>query len=456
LTWRQVPGLGLVGLAVPALLASPFARDTTVLMLGTTAAQVMNLGASPILARLYSPEHLGTLGLVLSLYSVLTPLACWRLEQAIMLPSTDHEAGSLVRLALLLTAASTGLSVVVVTVFGERFALAIGHAEAGLLLWTIPALVLLAGVYQTLRAWLGRTRQFGSLASGRVTRAGVMNGAQIGAGWLLGASSAALVGGYFLGATLEALVLMGSALRTSRARLQLRTSPSLLRSLVQRHRKFPLFAVPGSLSNLFALEAPTLLLATLFSPTDVGLYWMSYRVLALPTALVGEAASTVFYQRMAAMRARGESGAALTTQVFVLLLGAGFIPMAVLFAIGPAVAEWAFGPGWAPAGDYARALVPGLLMLFAVLPLTQCFFIYEKQEYGLIWNLGFLTISVGAFAVGAAVAGPLAAVQLYSVASAVMYGLVALMAFRWSGARAVEIPGYLSRGLRDWQGAHSA
>jgi O-antigen/teichoic acid export membrane protein len=425
-------------------------------MLGTTAAQVLNLAASPILARLYLPEHLGTLGLVLSMYSVLTPLACWRYEQAIMLPSTNREAASLAWLALLLTAGTLALLVVLVAFLGERLALLSGHPDAAAWLWTVPVLALLAGVYQTLRAWLGRNRQFGSLAGGRVTRAGVMNGAQIGVGWLLGASGAGLIGGYFLGAALETLVLIGSTVRTVEARLELRTSPGALRGLVQRHRKFPLFAVPGSLSNLLALEAPTLLLAALYSPRDVGLYWMSYRVLALPTALVGEAASTVFYQRMAAMRTRGESGAALTTQIFVLLLGVGLIPMGVLFAVAPTVAVWAFGPGWAPAGDYARALVPGLLMLFAVFPLTQSFFIYEKQEHGLLWNVGFLAVSIGAFGLGAAVGGPLASVQFYSWGSAVMYGLVALLALRWSGAKVMEVPGYLTRGLRDWYGAQPA
>jgi hypothetical protein len=38
----------------------------------------------------------------------------------------------------------------------------------------------------------------------------------------------------------------------------------------------------------------------------------------------------------------------------------------------------------------------------------------------------------------------------------VMYGLVALLALRWSGAKVMEVPGYLTRGLRDWYGAQPA
>jgi lipopolysaccharide exporter len=438
----------LAALVGRVVLGSTFARDTALVMLGTGVGQALNLISSPVLTRIYAPEQMGSLGLLLSMYSVLTPLACWRYEQAIMLARSDRESASVWRLAgtimLLMTVLSFGLTLAV----GRPVAEALGRPAVADWLWAIPVLLLLAGLYQTLRLWLGRGRRFGSIAIGRVSRGGISNGAPIAIGWLLGASTTGLIGGYLTGLAAEALVLLAQAHRSTGRLLHLGVYADEVRSVAVRYRKFPLFAVPGTLSNLLAIEAPTLLLAVFFSPAEVGLYWLSYRLLALPTSLAGEAVSTVFYQRLAAIRASGKSGAPLTTQVFVLLLAVGILPMVLVGLAAPSMFGFVFGPSWEPAGLYARALVPAQLMLFVAYPLTQAFFVYEKQEAGLLWNLGFLAMSAGTFAAGAHFAGAVGAVQWYSLGSVVMYGLVAAMAFFWSGGRVREVPDYVAHGLR--------
>jgi O-antigen/teichoic acid export membrane protein len=428
------------------LLASSFARDTGVLMAGTATAQVLTVAASPVLTRLYLPEHLGVLGLILSVYSVLGPLACWRYEQAIILPAEDEAAAPILRLALLTTGIMLLVSLVVVLSIGPRLAATFARPAARDWLWVIPALLPLAGLYQALRLALCRSRRFGSIALGRVARAGIGGGVQIGVGWLIAPGAAGLVAGYLLGIALESLVLLGAAKRLVGAGLGAGCGLGELKFLAFRYRKFPLFAVPGALSNLLALELPTLLLAILFTPKDVGFYWLSSRLLIMPAALVGETTGAVFSQRLAAMRARGQSGAALTTRLFTCLLILALVPIGVLLVVAPGLFGLVFGPDWVEAGQYARALVPAQLMLFAALPLTQAFFVYEKQELGLIWNLAFLAVSVGSFAAGASVGGALGAVQFYSIGSALMYGLVVLLVFFWSGGSLRQIPAYLSGG----------
>jgi O-antigen/teichoic acid export membrane protein len=434
-----------------ALLRSAFARDTALVMLGTGLGQGLNLISSPVLTRLYSPELFGSLGVLLSMYSVLTPLACWRYEQAIMVTSSDREAASVWRLAGALNLLMVVISTVAVLTIGRLVAEALGRPAVADWLWAVPLLLLLAGAYQTLRLWLGRRRRFGTIAAGRVSRGGISNAAPILAASFLGASAAGLIGGYLTGLAAEVVVLLAQACRSSRLHpgVHVRGASGELRSAAMRYRKFPLFAVPGTLSNLLAIEAPTLLLAAFFSPAEVGLYWLSYRLLALPTSLAGEAVSTVFYQRLSAMRASGRSGAALTTQVFVLLLGVGLIPMAAIGIAAPTMFGLIFGSEWEAAGHYARALVPAELMLFVAYPLTQAFFVYEKQEVGLLWNIGFLAMSAVSFAGGAYFAGALAAVQWYSLGSVIMYGLVVVMAFAWSGGRLREVRSYLAQGVHE-------
>jgi O-antigen/teichoic acid export membrane protein len=431
-------------MALQALLGSGFARDTGVLMAGTATAQVLIVAASPILTRLYQPEHLGMLGLVLSVSSVLGPLACWRYEQAIILPAEDKAAAPILRLALLTTGVMVLVSVVVVVSTGPWLAVTFGRPAVRDWLWVIPALLSLAGLYQALRLSLSRSRRYGSIALGRVARVGVSTGAQIGVGWLIAPGAAGLVGGYLLGMALETLVLLGAAKQLIAAGLGAGGGARELRLLALRYRKFPLFAVPGALSNVLALELPTLLLAAVFTPTDVGFYWLSNRLLIMPAALVGETTGIVFSQRLAAMRAHGQSGAALTTRLFTFLVVLALLPMGALLAVAPGLFGLVFGPAWSEAGRYAQALVPAQLMLFATLPLTQAFFVYEKQELGLVWNAAFLVVSVASFALGASLGGALGAVQCYSLASALMYGVVVLLAFFWSGGVLRQIPEYLS------------
>jgi lipopolysaccharide exporter len=434
--------------AVQRLLGSSFARDTGVLMAGTATAQVLTVAASPLLTRLYLPEHVGVLGLILSIYSVLGPLACWRYEQALILPAEDEAAAPILRLALVTTGIMLLVSLVLVLSAGPRLVAIFGRPAARDWLWVVPVLLPIAGLYQALRVALCRSRRFGSVALGRVARAGVGGAVQIGIGWLIAPGVLGLVGGYFLGLALESLVLLGAAKQLLEAGLGSGGGVRELKLLALRYRKFPLFAVPGALSNLLALELPTLLLAFVFTPADVGFYWLSNRLLIVPSALFGETTGAVLSQRLAAMRARGESGAALTTRLFTCLLVLALVPMGVLGVVAPGLFGLVFGPDWSEAGQYARALVPAQLMLFAALPLTQAFFVYEKQELGLLWNLAFLAVSVASFALGAVLGGAAGAVQAYSLGSALMYVVVVILAFVWSGGSLRQIPEYLATGQR--------
>jgi O-antigen/teichoic acid export membrane protein len=339
------------------------------------------------------------------------------------------------------------VSVGVTWLLGPLVARATGREGLVDWLWVVPCVLLLAGLYQILRTWLGRRRSFGSIALGRLARTGGGTGAQLVAGVALGATTLGLVAGYLMGTAMEVSVLLVSAWRQPRTVLEEQVRLRDIRALAVRYRKFPLFAVPGALSNMLSIELPTLLLGLFFLPADVGLYWLSYRVLALPTALVGEATGTVFYQRLTAMRAKGESGAALTTQICAFLVLVALGPMALLFVTAPLLFGFAFGPNWVVAGDYARALIPAEFMLFVALPLTQAFFIYEKQEIALLWNLAFLAVSAGGFALGVLFGTPLACVQCYSIGSALMYTVVVIFAFRWSGGRVEQIPAYLRQAV---------
>ena len=106
----------------------------------------------------------------------------------------------------------------------------------------------------------------------------------------------------------------------------------------------------------------------------------------------------------------------------------------------PWIFEIVFGAGWTQAGQFARAMLGTYVMLFCVFPITQSFFVYEKQQYGMAWHLGYLFVTVSATCVCGILGGPLAGVMGYGVSGAMMYGLVVVMALGWSGCPLRGIP----------------
>ncbi|MGI6455386.1 MAG: lipopolysaccharide biosynthesis protein [bacterium] len=148
----------------PQIKKSSFAGDVLKLVSGTTFAQGLLVLASPLLARLYAPEDFGVLALYISITSIVGVIACLRYELAIMLPESDGEAANLLGVSLLFTAVITGLSTLVIWLWGESLLLWLNAPGMTPYLWLIPLTILLDGVFHALNYWNSRTKHFGRLS----------------------------------------------------------------------------------------------------------------------------------------------------------------------------------------------------------------------------------------------------------------------------------------------------
>lgn len=82
------------------MLQSQFAKDTAVLTLGTTAAQLLGIATMPVLARLYSPADFGVLAVFLAVSGIVAITITLRYEMHILLPKEENEAATLVFICL--------------------------------------------------------------------------------------------------------------------------------------------------------------------------------------------------------------------------------------------------------------------------------------------------------------------------------------------------------------------
>lgn len=399
--------------------ASTFASDIFKLVGGTTISQAIVIFASPLLTRLYGPEAFGLLSLFTSVTAIIAVIVCMRYEMAIMLPESDAEAVNLLAGSLLVTCLISGLTLVV-AFNGDLLAGAINAPDLARYLWLVTPAVFFSGVFLSLNYWNSRTKHFGRLSVATVTSKALATGTQLGAG----------AAGYVTGGSLIAASVFGQIVATVALAGQIWREDSEILSRVRRkevylgfirYKKFPLIDTWSALLNTLSWQLPVFLLAFYFSPVVVGWYALGMRMLQFPMSLIGKAISQVFFQR-AAEKSLEEQFPLFVTDVFRMLIITGMFPILLVTVIGSDLFRVVFGELWAEAGLYAQILSIWAFVWFISSPLSTLYVVFEKQGFGLTFNLLNMISRFVSLVVGGMLGSPVLALVLFAVSGIFTYG----------------------------------
>lgn len=336
------------------LSASAFMRNVAMIATGAALAQALLLLVSPLLTRLFSPEAFGLLGVFMAVAGIIGPSAALRYELAIPVARTERMAGTLLYLGLIVAAALSALSGVIVILWADDIGALLDAPALAPYLYLLPIHIFAMGAFLAFSQWAVRRKHFSVLARNPLTRAVATTVVQLGAG-ITALGQGWLIIGFFTGHVAAALGLVGRLMR--REAEALRPPRRLRASLVaaaRRFRRFPVFAAPQELLNALSQQLPNLVLAAFFGPAVVGLYWLTMRVLQAPAQLIGQSVRQVFYQRICDLLNRGGSSFSLmakTTGALALVGALAFVPVIVF---GPMLFALIFGEEWREAGEYAR------------------------------------------------------------------------------------------------------
>jgi len=419
------------------LIRGGFARSVVTVASGTAAAQVLMLAATPVVTRLFSPEHFGVLGAFTSTAVVLAVVATLRLDLAVVVPADLEDAQDVLLAAVAVTAFMTLVSLVCAAAAGAVLG---GRAAGGVqpaVLYFLPLYVGATGLVQIFTQWLARRDRFRAVAESSLARAAASNG-----WWLLGgaiaASSTTLIFGTVIGQAAAVARSVIAAVRSSPGLIARRMSFSAAWRQVVRFRAFTVFGTAQGLVNAINQALPVLVLATSFDPAVAGAYVMANRVLSLPINLVGQSLRQVLYPRLGRDL---ESGIARgTARRMTLGLGAVTLPAVVLVAClgGPAFA-WALGAEWATAGVFAGLTVVWLGSAFMNIPSVSLIPLLGLQRFHTAFEIAYLLARALALAWAAQRGDALAAVAAVSwIGAAFNLGLIAYVD-RAAGIHAVRL-----------------
>ncbi|MCL6631852.1 MAG: oligosaccharide flippase family protein [Alicyclobacillus herbarius] len=385
-------------------------RETTLLVGGTALAQGMAILATPLLTRVYGPADFGVYATYTSLLSILAVPVCLRYEQAIVLPEDDVESLRVLVISLL---AALGFSLLVLALtgwFGGSLSRRLHAPTLGNRLWLLAVALAATGLYRALSAWASRQARFLAVARTKVTQVLGQCAIQVGLGAATHSITGLLIGDVVGRAGGSTSLAMGLCRRSVWQGLSWRE----LGRTARRYARFPLVSTWASLCNALSLQLPPLLMEGLFNPTVAGWYSLSYRVLAAPLTLIGQAVGQVFYTRAARLTDDNSQLARLTSGVAVYLLAAGMPLFTWLAVAGGQVFTLVFGSHWSTSGVYASWLCPWFLVWMVSNPLSNLLFIRNWQGLNLAVTLGELTTRVASVWVASVWASPVWAMRLLS------------------------------------------
>lgn len=392
------------------------ARGIVAIAAGTALGQVLAIGASPVISRLYSPADFGIFSIVNALAMVLGTVLALRYELAIPLPHSESDARSLVVLSALVTAATTLVISLALVPLSQPLADQIGEPGLGPWLPWVPVIGAAIVTFQLLNQWTLRQQRYRATARRNVVQSVSTVTLQIATGVRIAGPSGLIVGlagGQAIGAV---SLLQGSGLRG-------RVEPAALSRVARRYRSFPMQLAPAGFLNAVGLYLPVLLFAILYGAEVAGWLGFTQRILALPVALVGQAVAQVYMSELAQDRRIGSRRQYQLFRVASRRLAMfGMAGAVALLLLARPLFPMVFGQPWSNSGAMAQALALSLAVQFVASPLSQTLIVYEKTGLQLAWDTSRLVLVSAAIVVPSALgAGPLTAVWSMSIASALCY-----------------------------------
>jgi len=352
-----------------------FLRYFIMFFSGTLLAQIITVAISPVLTRLYTPAEFGVYGTYIAIVSLLIVFVTGRFEYAINTTDTDKDAVSVYRIVKYLTVFTSGAILVVIFFFAPFIKELFGFKFSYKILYFIPATLLLLGILQGSSFYLNRVKDFQTLSKSKIIQS-LGNGATSVSAGLLNFGVIGIIVGNIAGVFLS---YSYQKLKVGRLKKYSFDKERIKKNL-GKYKQYPLYNAPSAFFDNLAIQAPVLILLTVFSETIVGFYSLTTRVIGMPLGLISTSISQVFLSQISELHRNGKSYKKVVLKVAKYLALLGFIPLSILGVFGPQLFSLVFGADWKVAGEYAQILSVGYFFKFVVSPLSIIFFINQRVK----------------------------------------------------------------------------
>lgn len=374
---------------------SEYLQNVGKLMTGSTLSQVIPILVAPVMARLYTPDDYGALGLYISITGLVAMLATLQYSNAIVVAKSERDAIQLVKLSLVILSITFLASMIGVFLGGNYLSSYFKSEELSKWIYFAPISIAFSGLNAVFTNYAIRRKEFGLVSLNRILGTVISTITSLTLGFLT-QSAIGLFVGLWINQVINGISL---AIRVFRKESdlagQLRNAD--LSNVASDYKDFPKYSLPADFLNNLTNQLPVFMLNSYATLGIVGSYNMCNRILGLPTQFVSTAFGEVFRQKASEIHHKGGNSRSIFLKTFKVLLFTSIVPFGVIFIWGPELFVWVLGNKWYEAGKFAQIL--GLLFMFryVISPLTSMYFIVGKLKEDFYLHILFFVFAFSSF-----------------------------------------------------------
>lgn len=391
---------------------SEFLKNIGKMMSGTGAAHLLGIAVYPVLTRIYTPEQIGIYATFVSFFMIYAAVSTLRYEYATLIPRTQHAANNVTFLSFTVLLTSALFLLLILLLFGQQLRELLNLQELGRLIYLLPVSVITYCMFMILTFHYNRLKQYGSIATAKVTAASGIAGGQAGLGFG-GFQSFGMVVGKVLGDISGVLFLIWKR-RKIEGSIRAGVSPKRMAAMAKRYKNFAYYNTPHALTTTASNNFPVLLFNSFFSEAIAGFYAMAAKICYSPVQVVAHAAYQVFSQRVAEKYGNRDRIIPFIHSNLALLAGIGFFPFLILFFVSPQLFPWLLGEGWEMTGKFVQILTPFIFFVFVATPMNFIPLMLNRQRKAFIIDLIYLLLRLAALGIGIWQQDVMLALMLYA------------------------------------------
>lgn len=363
-----------------------FIRDVSTISLGKVMVICISLIFVPILSRLYEPESYGNFSLFSSIVTLSSILVGLGYPSSFPVIREKKEFNNLLCFLLILLSAISILCFLAVEIVRSFFII-------DSLFRLLPAGIFIGGLIIFFSNWNIRRGAFKLSAFLESSGNLIIRLCNLAIGFFFGSPTNGLIFGDLLGKLYATCINIWSFLRSDFRDCKNDCSRSGMLQAIKNYDRYPKFILPNQFIGIVANHLPIYILTVFSSTAILGYFGMAVSLLNIPTQLVANGVSTVFYKKAVSLKNESSNLLSIFSENLIKkIFLAMIVPFSTLVCFGSELLTFFLGKKWIDSGEFVSLMASYFILYIVIAPTLPVYQVLKKES--LLLKLSILQIVI--------------------------------------------------------------